>query len=185
VRTDEEILARIAAVKDTEMFGYQTADLMSRLSFDAALKSGQIGSDTTAEGWKIESRLSADLLATIKDYMAFGWDKATGHRGLSAERTIDHYRAWIWLLGDVEYDAIDWENYRNYGAPILMQICLTFELPLPNRATLRSRAHNMATGMMCVPGCRDGCGGEDPEQDEPKIADIESVDQPQLPEKSS
>jgi len=185
MRTDEEILARVAAVKDTEMFGYQTADLLSRLPFEAVAGAGLLKSEVTAENWKIESRLRADILAEMRDYMSFGWDKATGHRGLSAERTINHYEAWIWLLGDVEHDAIDWDNYRNYGAPILMQICLTFELPLPARSVERSRARNMAAGKRCVPGCRDGCGGEDPGRDEPEITRVESVEQPQLPEKSS
>lgn len=65
----------------------------------------------------------------MKEYMSFAWGKCCGERGLSALRSIAHYRAWIWILDDKT--AIEYlDNYRNYtcfGAPMLQFICKRYK----------------------------------------------------------
>jgi len=66
------------------------------------------------------------ILKEMKEYFDFAWEKATNARGISASRSIEHYKIWIWLLGDDEF--LDWiiENeddlYNPYGIRILEKI---------------------------------------------------------------
>jgi len=60
--------------------------------------------------------------------MTFAWDKANGHRGLSASRTMDHYTAWVWMLGDEEVAGVgNLKNYDAYGKENLAKICDRYE----------------------------------------------------------
>ena len=105
-RTDEEILARIEAVKADDWIGAQTSDLIVRLPFEKARP--YLKPEAKAEDWKIAPRDRDALLAEMLDYMTFAWDKANNGRGLSAGRSMDHYSAWTWLAGD---DLGDLRNY--------------------------------------------------------------------------
>jgi hypothetical protein len=58
--------------------------------------------------------------------MDFAWEKANNCRGLSAMRTMTHYKAWLWLLGQDGFD--DLENYSHYGKDNLVRICKFFDL---------------------------------------------------------
>lgn len=90
------------------------------------------------------------------DYMPFALGKAQDHRGLSASRSIDHFRAWLWMLSDDEtlgFCDVE-ENYTNYGAPILREICENYGFDTPAETWFA----NMASGGPCSPDCRDGCG---------------------------
>ncbi len=182
MRTDEEILARIKALKDDDLLGFETGDLLSRLSFEVAQAAGILRPD--AKPWTVESRRSADLIAEMKSYLAFAWDKALNHRGISAGRSVNHYQSWMWLLGDDEYASIDWERYRNYGAPILRQVTefLEMEIQVPAYHE-KQEAIRMSEGLTCVPGCDSGCAGSDDDDDE-ELPVVESVDQAKLPEKT-
>ena len=67
------------------------------------------------------------ILEEMKDYMPFAWMKAKDGRGISANRSIEHYISWVWLLGDDDFcTKIEHEfdhNYHGYGKPILKMIC--------------------------------------------------------------
>ena len=153
MKTATEILAKIEASKDDDFFGACREELLASLSFADAkplLKDGA----TEAE-WETVSRLRTndDVIAAMRDYMEFALGKATGHRGLSAGRSIDHYRGWLWLLGrDAE---IDWDEYAQYGMPILKRICDLFGFPFPAEKS----AQRMAAGQPCHAGCDGGCDG--------------------------
>lgn len=180
MRTDDEIVARVKSLKEGDFLGFQTGDLIMRLPFHVVAAEGLIKPEVRAESWTVSSRSSADVLNEMRDYIAFAWDKAMNHRGISAERSIGHYEAWVWLLGDPEFQAVDWKKYRNYGAPVLREICVYFNLPFPED---RERAERMADGKLCRPACDDGCASYDEEEEDDSPV-IESVDQPRLPEKS-
>ena len=81
------------------------------------------------------------------------------HRGLSAGRSIDHFRAWLWMDGEDELvEQINSEDipFAQYGAPILKAISEKYGAPTPDDdATLR-----MMLGSICEPdGCPyEGCG---------------------------
>lgn len=54
------------------------------------------------------------------DYMEFAWDKANNGRGISAMRSMHHYMAWTWMLGDDLGNLLD---YQYYGKDNLVKIC--------------------------------------------------------------
>lgn len=119
-RTDEEILDRIARIKNDDFFGAQSNDLLVRLPFEKARPF--LKADAKVEDWKQQPRDRASLLKEMLDYMDFAWSKANNKRGLSASRTMDHYISWTWLLGDDEYFG-DLATYEFYGKDNLVKIC--------------------------------------------------------------
>lgn len=152
MRTDAEILARVREIQAEDFFGFEISDLLIRLPFAAAREF--LKADATEDGWTVAPRGRDALLAEMDHYAEFAWGKARDHRGISANRSVSHYRGWLWLLSDDDFGAIDWERYRNYGAPILKQICERFAFPVPaDEALLR-----MSRGEPCEPGCGEGCG---------------------------
>lgn len=117
-RSADEIVARMAEVSD--LFGVQGSDLLEHLSFERAqpfLKDG-----VTAEQWQ-DAQAKAGPVERIVDYLPFAWEKANDCRGLSAARSLLHFKTWLWLAG-VEPDWLDREldEYEFYGKPQLVLI---------------------------------------------------------------
>lgn len=115
VRSTEEIVARIEVVR-TGWFEFQSGDLIPWLPFEHAkayLKEG-----VSSDEWEAQ-RNSGDPLEDVREYLPFAWDKANNCRGLSAGRSVDHMKAWLFLAGfdlDDELDRI----YERYGKPCLV-----------------------------------------------------------------
>lgn len=113
MRTTEEILARIAAVKDDDWMGTQTSDLLMFLPYEAA-------KPFLADGWGQEKFEQAQRSGggtpkeRIRDYLSFAWDKANNCRGLSAGRSLEHIMTWLWLAGYENADA-EFSDYSHYG----------------------------------------------------------------------
>jgi len=123
MRTEKEIIEKINNIDD--FFGFMTNDLILFLSFDKAqpfLKEG-----VTAEEWTPTPRYDEFVLKQIHEYMPFAWEKANNCRGLSAARSIDHMKAWLWLLGEEEDLLEDLKDYELYGKPQLRAICEHFD----------------------------------------------------------
>lgn len=133
MRTDEEIVAHVKKVSEGFDLFSTVADLIVYLPYKHAkqfLKEG-----VTEEDWE-ESYRPLTREAVIKEiinYMDFAIGKAEGHRGISADRSIEHYKRWVWLLGDDDLLEFleDSDNYENYGAPMLKKICETYKIPFP------------------------------------------------------
>ena len=64
-----------------------------------------------------------NIIKVMKKYMSFAWEKANDKRGISANRSIDHFKGWLWLLGDEEGIEYLKANYAPYGKPGLAYIC--------------------------------------------------------------
>jgi len=156
MRTDEEILSRIQAVLEDDVFGYQVSDLRSCLPFEVVKDHLPAG---TIDRWTPQPRDREGVLSSMRQYMPFAVEKATHHRGLSADRSLSHYSAWVWLLGDADYDAIDWEAYEKYGAPVLKQLCDRFEFPWPADNPILAAMANGDVCPDCVYGDQTGCKG--------------------------
>ena len=117
MRTQDEIVNRIEACKDSDFFGFERAEYLPFLDFEHVkpyLKDG-----VTTDQWKPEENNRENILSKMLDYMPFAWDKAIGCRGISASRSISHYEAWVWLLGDEKFNV----EYEHYGKDILRAIC--------------------------------------------------------------
>lgn len=118
MKTDDEILARIEAVKLADPLGIQIRELRARLPFDKALP--YLPPDATADSWAMKPRDRDALLDDMLDYMPIALDKANNGKIMSAGRSMDYYIALTWLAGD---DVGDLDNCRNYGKDNLLRIC--------------------------------------------------------------
>lgn len=151
MRTPEEILARIAEVEaqDDDLFGTERYDLIQALPFDRARP--WLKADATAAEWPQSTEESVRLEAIA--YLTFAYGKASGHRGLSASRSLSHYRAWLWLLGILPED---WDDlpYAMYGVPALFAAARALGQELPTDEDLV----RMSQGKRCEPDCYSGCG---------------------------
>lgn len=120
MRTDDEILARIEARKEEDFFGFELPDLLIRLPFEKARP--HVSDEITEAGWTTLPRDRESVLKEMHEYMSFAWDKANNCRGLSAGRSMCHYMAWVWLVGDEEVFG-DLTDYQYYGKDNLVKIC--------------------------------------------------------------
>jgi hypothetical protein len=112
-RTTEDILAQIENRKGG-FLDFETPDLIAYLPFDAA--KAFLNEGVTASEWE---QSQTDPLDAVRDYLPFAWGKANDNRGLSADRSVQHLRAWLWLAGfDVNADFDD--RYEYYGKPCLV-----------------------------------------------------------------
>ncbi len=123
MRTTEEILNRIRERQPHDACGFEWPYYLGQLPFDKAkphLKDG-----VKAEEWpapKTDEQIKTEAI----EYMPFAWQKANDCRGISAYRSLAHYMAWLWLLGEDEFDDI--QEYEFYGKPQLERICAYFGL---------------------------------------------------------
>lgn len=153
MRTQEEIVEGVKSNVLESFFGFATDDLVSALDFDHAKEF--LKPTATPERWaKVQEKTDEVIIGRIVDYMSFAIGKACDHRGLSANRSIEHFHAWMWLLG--RDNEVDWENYQNYGCPILMKICTIFEIDYKEFGDVES-FERMAEGRKCSDDCMEGC----------------------------
>jgi hypothetical protein len=121
-RTQQEIVSRLEERKDSDIMGFEVLAYVEFLDFDHAkpyLKDG-----TTRGDWEggESPRPFTDPKAVMIDYLPFAWEKAKGCRGISAERSINYFQAWLWLDGN-ESLAASISSYEHYGKPQLVKIC--------------------------------------------------------------
>lgn len=122
IRTQEEILARFNEVYD--FIQIQRHDLLAFMEYETAkpfLKDEYI--EKVISGEESWSHLT-DPKKEILDYLEFAYDKARSARGLSAARSLLHFKTWIWLDNDELYKELEesFENYTDYGIPVLDKI---------------------------------------------------------------
>lgn len=156
MRTPDEIVAHYRAIAADDFLGFAADVLLSYLTFDQARP--LLRDDATADLWGEVLPLDRDgVIAAMRSYMAFAWGKVTGHRGISASRSVAKMGAWLWLLGDdaLAAQVADPANYPQYGAPALKLVCDAYGFPVPDSPGLA----NMIAGLPCYPGCEEGCGG--------------------------
>ena len=124
LRTIEEILLKLEEVigSNEDFFGVQKNSLIEALEYEDAkefLKEG-----VTKESWD-EGRVKynlKELMQRMKEYLDFAFDKAENGRGLSAGRSLDHYRIWFWLITEPEMEMHTQDEYGDYGKSILTDI---------------------------------------------------------------
>lgn len=155
MRTTEEIINKIKQRREEDhLFDFFPEVLADFIPFDAAKEivsakwiEERGGEEKAREHWTWREPTEENIKEDMADYMKFAWGKAEDHRGLSANRSIQKMEAYTWLLG-IE-DAVDWDQYTPYGAPILASLCERFELPIPYSEELGRMIQGLA--------CRDDC----------------------------
>jgi hypothetical protein len=125
-----------------DLFGVRKDKLLRHLDFKTASQWLGDSSNLYATDWEKLRKPTdgASLLAAMRDYMEFAWDKAVNHRRLSCIRSIDHFCEWIWLLGS--YEEAFWSEIvmirdRDCGQPALALICKRYNFPIHPRCRWR------------------------------------------------
>jgi hypothetical protein len=119
MRTQEEILKRIEQRTQDDFFGFEVPCYIAFLEYEHAKP--YLMDDITQDQWNTMKK--TDPRKEMIDYMAFAWDKANNCRGISANRSINHYVAWLWLDGQTEMADTLGDGYEFYGKPVLEKIC--------------------------------------------------------------
>ena len=121
-RTQKEILDRFNTVDD--LMATQKGDLINYMDFENAKPFLQDAYVTKVESGEEKWEQRTDAKKQILEYLPFAYDKAEGQRGLSAARSLLHFKTWIWLDDPEFYDEIisEIEDYYDYGIPVLDKI---------------------------------------------------------------
>jgi hypothetical protein len=128
LRTPAEIVGRIRNKND--VFGF-TGDVLARYLTAEHVREF-CKPDADLSSWKTTPLDRETILAEMRDYMTFAWEKCNNQRGLSANRSVLKMAAWLWLLGDDEAVAFaeDDSHYAMYGRPVLTYICQRYGFPI-------------------------------------------------------
>lgn len=157
MRSEEEIVQRIKEIQERgdDLFGVESGNLLVQLEFEEAKPF--LRPDVTKEEWQpVTLQASKE---TAVGYVPFAIGKMDDHRGLSAGRSIDHMRGWIWLHGtDAEYKEFDALPYTNYGAPKVKLFCTVMGCEDLWDTYSTPGVRRMAEGLPCRDNCNDGCG---------------------------
>jgi len=154
LKTTEELVAYYESKKEDDFLGAIFGDIAVHLPKDVLQPLCADGTDLS----QMEEPLPCTreyVLKAMKSYMDFAWGKATGHRGISAGRSIQHFESWLWMLGDEEAIAFvqDESHYPQYGCPMLKYICNKYGFDIPDSDDVK----RMCGGQPC--GDSDcGCG---------------------------
>lgn len=125
--------------------------LVGYLPYEQAKALGLVKVGGNAEDWKFKKLTEKTVVDELKAFINFATPKVIQHTSLAAMRGMDKLKAWTWLLD--KDGEINWDNFPNFGAPILKQICEKFEIPWPSNPVL----NQMVKGLPCSPSCVRGC----------------------------
>jgi hypothetical protein len=115
-RSSAEIKARYEEVSQ-RFLDFQGGDLLPYMDYEDAKPF--LNKGVTAEQLA-DARAGLDSpLQEALEYLPFAWEKANDCRGLSASRSVDHLKAWLWLAGYDVDDDFD-TRYQYYGKPCLV-----------------------------------------------------------------
>ncbi len=126
-RTDEQIVARIKEIGPEDMHGVERSRLLEALPYAKAKQFLGADAPHTEETWEVERTKNAEsATAQIKGYLEFAWGKANDSRGLSAQRSMAHFKGLLYLIGPEQDDLRQWigspEHFAYYGKPALVKV---------------------------------------------------------------
>lgn len=130
MKTQNEVIGfiKLLSIINNDTFAWIRESIVPALDFDNAKKVLKFKQGVTSDKWdKVSRRLitDQDVINAMTEYLPFAWNKADNERGISANRSIEHYIGWLWLISDDMYDKVSHEyehNYCDYGKPILKMI---------------------------------------------------------------
>lgn len=115
VRTQDEIVKRVANLAGKDAFGWSRELLITFLDFEHARPF--LVESATEDQW---GSPSSDPRHELIEYLEFAWEKAHDARGISAGRSVDKIEQWLWLAGEDEVLArFMAASYSPYGIPRL------------------------------------------------------------------
>ena len=126
MKTVEQVKEKLKEGFKTDPFGFGSSDLIHTLPFEDAkeyLVEEFLSKEGAKEEWE-NNRITTDehVLMRIRGYIPFAQEKIDDERGLSADRSCQHFIAWFWLI-DEEFskkleDLYNY-HYAPYGQPVL------------------------------------------------------------------
>lgn len=150
MRDKSEFLKWLWSERENDVLNFMLEAAVEWMSFEDARP--WLKPEATSNDWpKTKPWSRRSVLSTMRSYMDFAWGKALGHRGISAERSVEKFKVWLHMLG--EEGILEGVHYPNYGAPILMAISEHFGFAIPEG----TEARNMAEGRKCRRDCEEGC----------------------------
>lgn len=128
MRTQAEILQRIKEAEKRDMFGFEWQEYLGALTKESleTLRGTLLKADAKLDDIKQTFESDDAIRKQAIEYMPFAWEKANNGRGISAARSLMHYKAWLWLLGQDWIDEHD--EYQFYGKDNLVRICKFLDL---------------------------------------------------------
>ncbi len=127
MRTIEEILKRIKEIGEgdswDDFFGVRRGNLIDFLPFKYAKKYLKKGVGVKKWSKSVRPLTKKAVIKEVKNYMSFAWEKANNCRGISANRSIDHMKAYLWLLNDGSFEKMEKIEYEHYGKEKLVFVC--------------------------------------------------------------
>lgn len=152
-RTQAEILTRYQGIDDsTDWMGFRREALASLMDSRTLQATGDYRALEPGED-PIEASDPAEALI---DYFTFACEKASGHRGISASRSIEKLTEFAWAAGfDDAVAAMETARYANYGAPKLYALAEAVDAltwPVDDDVL-----HRMSLSQPCTPDCMEGC----------------------------
>jgi hypothetical protein len=118
MRTQDEIRARLDTVRASHLdfLGKRQEVLVQTLDYEHIK---DLLTDPDPEKWG-DPQTPWETSAAAGEYLAFAVEKAIDHRGLSANRSIDAFTEYLWLLTDDDTcRKFDEVRYAPYGMPKL------------------------------------------------------------------
>lgn len=119
-RSSAEVAARVIEARKRDALGFEWHEYLIWVDFEDLAKVAE-GSTTTEVEWDEVTSERGPIVEVMREYMAFAWEKANDCRGISAARSMMHYRAWLWLSGEDGFE--DLTEYDNYGKDHLVRVC--------------------------------------------------------------
>ncbi len=122
MKSQLEIKNRIKRIQEKDLFGFESSSLVDFLNYENAKE--YLKPECTEDEWNKHYKRATkkNIKLEILDYMPFAWEKANNCRGVSANRSLMHMKAWFWLLDE----KLDLKDYKWYGKPQLKKICEKF-----------------------------------------------------------
>ena len=72
----------------------------------------------------------AEIREEAIEYVKFAFDKALGHRGISANRSVTKLREYLWLL-ELPMERFNAADYPMYGVPYLFEAAKVLGVEIP------------------------------------------------------
>lgn len=116
-RSSADIIQRIELIHKTDQLGYQTFNLMQGLPFEEAVPFLPVRQRNPAQWVHVTNPVKSAL-----EYLPVAWGRANSAQMLNAPRSIEHYKAWLWLAGLDDFNSVADKEYAFFGKPVLFII---------------------------------------------------------------
>lgn len=120
-----EVINFIKTNRADMLFSFHLDPLVPFLTYPMAKESGFFKDDLVESYLPTTKEYTREnVLADMRDYLAFAYEKALDQRGLSASRSVQKMATWLYMLNDPFHKEV--EDYEDYGLANLHRIDATY-----------------------------------------------------------